>query len=110
LAGLTQTPPQARSPGGQEHVPFWQTPLLQTVPQPPQLFGLVAGLMQAPLQHRKPGGQACPQPPQLDSSDRKLTQRPAQQFWPGRQQFRMNVLTSQSLGSRLPWQHVCVHS
>jgi hypothetical protein len=57
-------------------VPFWQSPLAQSLPQAPQLFGSVSGLMQVPPQHNHPVSQDRLQPPQSVSEEEKFVHRP----------------------------------
>ncbi|MGH3934981.1 MAG: hypothetical protein ACRDS1_08405 [Pseudonocardiaceae bacterium] len=86
VKGGQQVPsPQSLRPGEQVQVPFWQSPLVQCLPQAPQLFGSVAGLMQVPLQHNHPVGQDRPQPPQSVSEEEKFVHLPEQQSCPGQQ-------------------------
>jgi hypothetical protein len=105
-----QLPPQLLRPGGQVQVPSWQTPLVHLLPQAPQLFGSVAGLMQVPPQHNHPAGQDRSQPPQSVSEEEKFVHLPEQQSPPG-QQGSVYVLEVQSTPPPgMLWQHTVVQS
>jgi hypothetical protein len=100
---LTQAPPQAFSPMGQEHIPMTQLwPAEHTVPQVPQFIpsdvtstqaimapvpqtarGAAQGTAQRPAVQVWPVGQALPQAPQLARSLWRSRQVPAQAVWPG---------------------------
>jgi hypothetical protein len=113
--GAQQVPsPQSMRPGSHLQVPFWQVlPPVHLLPQAPQLFGSVAGLMQVPPQHNRPVSQARPQPPQSVSAEEKSVHRPLQQSCPG-QQGSVYVVTVQSSPppsqSGICWQHSVVQS
>ena len=55
---LALLPSQLPQPALQLHTPPEQVPLLQTFPQPPQLLGSVAVLMQVPPHNVVPAGHA----------------------------------------------------
>ncbi len=90
-----QAPEHAARPGAHElvHVPALQSGVAppQTIPHPPQWFGLVASSTQAPSQNALPGGHVhrpprqappiahvVPQPPQWRGSLLASTQLPEQ--------------------------------